>query len=250
MSNIDGIVFSDIHVSFDGSAVLKWISSRIPQWEIVSIVWPSGSWKTTLLSVLNGLLTPDKWQVIIDGKVITDVADNVWIVFQDYSLFPWLSVIQNIAFGKSVQNLEKKQRDKKLKTILQKIWLWEQRDKFPHQLSGWMQQRVSIWRTIANDSEYIFMDEPFGALDYQTKLKMHDFVLKIWKELWKTIVIITHNIDEAILISDRILMLPLQKGKDIEEIQVTMSRPRLLSDPNFEPYKEKILNYLEKEVTF
>lgn len=250
MTTATWITFSSIKVAFGDNIVLDNISGEIPAGKIVSIVGPSWSWKTTLLNVLNGLLPPDNGTIHIDGKSITDVAENAWVVFQTYSLFPWLSIYKNIAFGKNIQALSKSEQKEKIDQILKQIWLWDERSKFPHELSGWMRQRVSIARTIANGDDYIFMDEPFGALDYQTRLRMHEFVLKVWKEFKKTIVIITHNIDEAIYISDKVILLPLQNDSDVEEINIKMKRPRDNSDPRAQKYKDQILAYLEKEVTF
>jgi NitT/TauT family transport system ATP-binding protein len=204
------------------------INTTIEDGEFVCIVGSSGCGKSTLLGVLEGLMTPSGGRVLIDGRPIRGTGPERAVVFQQYTLFPWMSAIQNVAFGvKQVRrDLSAKQLEELSAAFLQKVGLMDFMHKLPGELSGGMQQRVAIARALAVNPKILLMDEPFGAIDAKTRLTLQEMLLKLWAEdeEKKTVVFVTHDIDEAILLSDKILF--MEPKRVSQEIPVTMGRPR------------------------
>jgi NitT/TauT family transport system ATP-binding protein len=204
------------------------INTRISDGEFVCIVGSSGCGKSTLLGVLEGLLSPSGGRILIDGKSIHGTGPERAVVFQQYTLFPWMNAIQNVIFGvKQVRrDLSPKQLEELGIEFLQKVGLRDFMFKLPGDLSGGMQQRVAIARALAVNPKILLMDEPFGAIDAKTRLTLQEMLLKLWAEdeKKKTVVFVTHDIDEAILLSDRILF--MEPKRISHEIPVTMPRPR------------------------
>lgn len=236
--------------------VLRDTSLCIHNNEFKSIIGPSGSGKTTLLNILGGLLKPDKGVVLLNDEPMGKVSDrlglptpsDVGIVFQDYGLFPWLTVEKNVAFGLVVTHVPRVQRNKKVEEVLRRVGLWDFRNHYPHQLSGGMKQRTSIARVLATDAEFLLMDEPFSALDFQTRFFMQEFLLEVWQKFNKTIIYVTHHVDEALILSDVIYLMTARPGKLAEEMKIDLPRPRDTSDPKFFEYRKHIIAFLEKEV--
>lgn len=236
--------------------VIEDTSIALHNGEFKTIIGPSGCGKTTILSILSGLLKPDSGNVFLNGESVGDITERVGlptpsdigVVFQDYGLFPWRTVAQNVAFGLEMTGVTKKDREKKVSDILNRVGLSEFADHYPHQLSGGMKQRTSIARVLATDAEFLLMDEPFSALDFQTRYFMQEFLLEVWKKFNKTVVYVTHHIDEAIMLSDTIYLMTARPGKIVEEIQIDLPRPRNITDPKFTEYRNKIASHLEKEV--
>lgn len=215
---------------------LENVSFSVEAGEFVSVIGSSGCGKSTLLSVLEGINTPTKGQILIDGKPIEGTGTDRGVVFQHYSLFPWMTARKNVAFGvKQVKKeLSQAERLKIADEFLEKVGLEKFKDKYPSQLSGGMQQRVAIARALAMDTDILLMDEPFGAIDAKNRTILQELLLRLWEgdgtQEKKTVVFVTHDIDEAILLSDRIVMLTASPGRVYKEIPVPFERPRSRSD--------------------
>jgi len=196
--------------------------------EFVCIVGPSGCGKTTVLKIMSGLLTPTSGTVELDGKRVTEPPEKMALVFQDYSrsLYPWMKVAENVAFPLKRKKLPKAERDRIVQGALDSVGLTGFEDKYPWQLSGGMQQRVAIARGLAYQPEILLMDEPFGALDAQTRQDLEDLVLRVRSEYGVTILFVTHDIDESVYLADRILVLAPRPTYVEEELQVPLPQPR------------------------
>lgn len=211
---------------------LKDVSFSVESGEFVSVIGASGCGKSTLLSILGGINTPTEGSVYIDGEPITGTGANRGMVFQHYSLFPWMTARKNVAFGvKQVKkDLPKAQRLQIADEFLDQVGLGEWKNKYPAFLSGGMQQRVAIARALAMDTDILLMDEPFGAIDAKNRTILQELLLKLWEgdgtQVKKTVVFVTHDIDEAILLSDRIVMLTDNPGRVYKKIGVPFERPR------------------------
>jgi len=244
-----GIQLKDVGFYWDGredEKVLQNITLNIERHEFVSFVGPSGCGKSTLLNLISGLLTPTEGEILMDNDRVLEPQKELGFVFQDYSLFPWLTVFDNVAFGLKMNKIPKEKISIEVNRILKKVGLWDALKKYPHELSGGMQQRTAIARVLANHSDYLLMDEPFGALDYQTRLNMQQFLLQIWRDFKKTILFVTHNVEEAVMLSDRIFLLPLGKENVIKELKINIKRPREYFDPQFNSYRKIIIDHLQE----
>jgi len=236
--------------------VIRDTSIALHNGEFKTIIGPSGCGKTTLLSILSGLLKPNSGKVLLNGVEVSDITEklglptpsDIGIVFQDYGLFPWLTVARNVSFGLEINNVPKDIRTKKVVDILERVGLTEFANHYPHQLSGGMKQRTSIARVLATDAEFLLMDEPFSALDFQTRYFMQEFLLEIWKKFNKTIIYVTHHIDEALMLSDTIYLMTGRPGRIIEEMKIDLPRPRDITDSKFSEYRMHIAKHLEVEV--
>lgn len=206
--------------------VLDDISFTVADNEFAVIVGPSGCGKSTLLNIIAGLDTASEGEVLMDGKRIEGPGAERGMVFQSYTLFPWLSVQKNIEFGLQIKKMTKQEREDRAKQFLDLVQLSKFGDVYPKELSGGMKQRVAIARALANDPEILLMDEPFGALDAQTRVVMQELLLEIWNGSQKTVVFITHDIDEAILLADNIYIMSRLPGRIKEVLHVDIPRPR------------------------
>lgn len=218
--------------------------------EFVCIVGPSGCGKSTFLRILAGLVEPTRGEIIIQpGDDPRKPLNNV--VFQEYAIFPWKTVLQNVAFGPQMRGASRRQREALARDWLARVGLGKFADYYPTQLSGGMKQRVSIARALANDPEVLLMDEPLGALDAQTRLVLQEELLRIWEEHRKTVVYITHSIDEAVLLGDRVVIMTSHPGTNKTEFTVDIPRPRSISTtatPEFAAFTGAIWEALEDEV--
>jgi NitT/TauT family transport system ATP-binding protein len=211
---------------------LDGVSFSVNSGEFVSVIGGSGCGKSTLLSILEGINTPTKGEVLIDNEPIRGTGTERGVVFQNYSLFPWMTARKNVAFGiKQIRKEMPRAESYKLADeFLDKVGLGEFKDKYPSQLSGGMQQRVAIARALAMDTEILLMDEPFGAIDAKNRTILQELLLKLWegdgKTERKTVVFVTHDIDEAILLSDKIIMMNSNPGRVYKELDVPFARPR------------------------
>jgi NitT/TauT family transport system ATP-binding protein len=194
--------------------------------EFVSVIGPSGCGKSTLIRILAGLEHPTSGEVRLKGLPVTEPGADRGMVFQGYTLFPWLSVKQNVMFGLKMKGMKARQAEEKAMEWLSLVSLEQFADHYPAQLSGGMKQRVAIARALANEPRILLMDEPFGALDAQTRCKMQSHLLDIWASVDVTILFITHDLDEAIYLSDRIVVLGAHPGRVLEIIDVPVERPR------------------------
>lgn len=222
------IVLTHINKTFVSAGVpvsaLADINLSIGDGEFFSIVGPSGCGKTTLLRILAGLDTATSGSITL--KTPTDGRPLNSMVFQEQSIFPWLRVIDNVAYGLKLRGVAKQERQQIAETYIRMIGLTKFANAYPHQLSGGMKQRVSVARAFANDPEILLMDEPFGALDEQNRILLQQELLRIWEVSRKTTVFITHSIDEALCLSDRILIMTAHPGKVKDIVAVDLPRPR------------------------
>jgi NitT/TauT family transport system ATP-binding protein len=223
------------------------VSFKVKPGEFVCVLGPSGCGKSTLLGALAGHLTPSAGSIRVDGEPVYGPHPQRGLVFQQHTLFAWKRVIDNVAFGLKMQGVCLKERHARAAELLQLVGLEGFEQRYPAQLSGGMQQRVEIARVLINQPRVLLMDEPFGALDAQTRLNMQELLLDIWTRLKTTVLFITHDIDEALFLADRILVMGPRPGKIIEEIQLDFARPRraeLLATPQFGELKRHCLALL------
>lgn len=218
--------------------------------EFVTIVGPSGCGKSTLLRIVAGLEEPSAGSVFVDGKEVCGPGADRGMVFQSYTLFPWLKVIDNIAFGPKLKGLGAEERRQVAREYLEKIGLADFADAYPSELSGGMKQRVAIARALANDPEVLLMDEPFGALDSQTRLIMQELLLSVWEGAQKTVLFVTHDVEEAIFMADRVFVMSARPGRIREEIEVPLPRPRsyeIKTEPAFLELRRRLTALLREE---
>ena len=223
--------------------VLKDISFQVHQREFLSIIGPSGCGKSTLIRILAGLETATSGEILLDGKPVVAPGAERGMVFQKYTLFPWLTVCQNVMFGLESIGKDRDTAENIALQWLDIIGLARYADYYPGQLSGGMQQRVAIARALAPQPRVLLMDEPFGALDAQTRTQMQNYLLEVWRNIDITIIFVTHDLDEAVYLSDRILALKANPGEINELIEVPLPRPRrsrMLLEPEFLATREHI----------
>ncbi|MEM1083763.1 MAG: ABC transporter ATP-binding protein [Verrucomicrobiota bacterium] len=202
------------------------VSFAVHKREFTCVIGPSGCGKSTLVRILAGLETPTKGEVLVDGQPVSGPGPDRGMVFQSYTLFPWLTVKQNVMFGPQMSGATSTVAEGEARQWIDLVGLSRFENSYPNQLSGGMKQRVAIARALANQPKVLFMDEPFGALDAQTRCSMQAHLLEIWKNVDITVVFITHDLDEAVYLSDRILVLDANPGRVREMYEVPVSRPR------------------------
>ncbi|MGV9796515.1 ABC transporter ATP-binding protein [Mycobacterium sp. NPDC003449] len=219
--------------------------------EFVSIVGPSGCGKSTFLKTVAGLAAPTTGTIELNGQPIEDASDRRAMVFQDASLFPWYTVVRNLTYGMECRGVSAKKARAQVQPLLAKVGLKGFEKHYPYELSGGMQQRVNLARALAVDPEILLMDEPFAALDAQTREIMQAELLRIWSETRKTVLFVTHQIDEAIYLSDRVIVMSARPGRIILDTRIDLPRPRGLDikeSPEFIGLQKEIWRLLENEV--
>lgn len=221
--------------------VLKNLSLDIKGGEALAIVGPSGCGKTTLLRVLAGLETPDTGGVLIDGHEVKGVGTERSIIFQEPRLLPWLTVLGNVSFGMTVRGVPRAEAEDRARRYIRLVGLAEFEAAYPRQLSGGMAQRVGIARALTVQPEILLLDEPLGALDAMTKLTMQEELARIWREESVTLILVTHDLEEAIYLADRVLVLPKEKGAVPRLIDVALTRPRDRSEPRFVEMRRRLM---------
>jgi NitT/TauT family transport system ATP-binding protein len=226
---------------------LNGISVTVEDGEFISIIGPSGCGKTTLLRIISGLEQPSTGKIFLRGKEIEKPYGQVGLIFQEYALFPWRTVIDNIDFGLEIKKFPRKKRKEMARFYLHKFNLDGFENEYPKELSGGMKQRVAIARTLINDPELLLMDEPFGSLDSQTRNSMQEFLLNVWQETKKTILFVSHNIDETVFLSQKVLGLSARPGSIKLVLEIDLPYPRERTSQEFNLYRKKILDYLEQE---
>ncbi len=225
-------------------------SFSVKEGEFITILGPSGCGKSTILRVVAGLEEPSSGHVYLDGKEIKGPGPDRGMVFQSYTLYPWLTVEQNIAFGLQLKGVSKKEQQEISHHYLELIGLKGFEKHYPIQLSGGMKQRVAIARALANDPEILLMDEPFGALDAQTRSIMQEILLKVWEETKKTILFITHDVEESIFLGDTVYVMTARPGRIKKGITVPIPRPRdyhFKSSSQFLDLKGELLELIREE---
>jgi NitT/TauT family transport system ATP-binding protein len=220
----------------------------IEEGSFVSLVGPSGCGKSTLLQILAGLISNSSGEVLIDGAPVRQpMPDKIAVVFQDATLLPWKTVLQNVEFPLEIQGVPREERKRRSLDMLELVGLAEFTHRHPHELSGGMRQRVAIARGLAQNPRIILMDEPFGALDEQTRLKMGSELLRIWSKARKTIFLITHSLTEALFLSDVVLVMSNRPGRIVDVIETRLPRPRLpsvISSAEFGAARDRIWNLI------
>ncbi|TYS89354.1 ABC transporter ATP-binding protein [Rossellomorea aquimaris] len=227
--------------------VLKEITLGIDKGEFVSILGPSGCGKSTLLSIVAGLTSLTSGEILVDGNPIKKPGKDRGMVFQQAALFPWLNVRDNVTFPLKKEMSKKEARQQAAK-YLHMVQLGNYQDHYPHELSGGMQQRVAIARALSMNPEILLMDEPFGALDEQTRSRLHHQLETIWMETKKTVLFVTHSISESIKLSDRIIVMGTRPGTILADIKVDIPRPRDAHKEEMVKIEEHIMTYLKKEI--
>ncbi len=238
---------------------LKNVSFNIEKGEFVSILGSSGCGKSTLLSILEGLRKPNEGEILIDGKKVIGPGKDRSVVFQNYSLFPWMTARNNVAYGieQTIHGLSRQERLQRAEEFLSKVDLKDYQNKFPMYLSGGQQQRVAIARALAMDTEILLMDEPFSALDPRTRIELQKLLLSLWRNdhQKKTVVFVTHDVDEALYLSDKIVMMQPNPGRIYREVSVPFARPReresLMQMPEYQQLRRDIIyaffQYVQQE---
>ena len=245
------IEIKNINKSFDGRgknlSVLEDINLTINDGELVCLLGPSGCGKTTLLRLIAGLDNPTSGEVVANGEVVEKPSGDRAVIFQQYSLFPWLTVLQNVTFGLEMSGGSKEENIQAAERYLQSVGLIDFKDSYPHELSGGMKQRVAIIRSLLNHSPILLMDEPFSALDMQNRHKLQEQLIGVWQRFENTIVFVTHDVDEAVFLADKIVLLDKNPGKIAEVINVGLERPRKRESQEFLEIQESIVDKLDIE---
>jgi NitT/TauT family transport system ATP-binding protein len=250
------ITFNEVSKSFvqkmNGTArrvhALAPVSFDIPSGEFCVIIGPSGCGKSTLLNLLAGLDTPDTGNVLLDGKPVRQPGPDRAMVFQEPGLMPWMTVSRNVEYGLKLLGLSKHERRERALHYLRMVHLSKYAGAMPHQLSGGMKQRVSIARALALEPQVLLMDEPFSALDAQTRDVLHDEVQRIWQKTHKTIVFVTHNIREAVYLADRVLIMTAPPGTVKRTVRVPFAHPRVKSSTELSAFTADLHDEIKAEV--
>ena len=250
------LTIENLSMRFDlpnGTAVqaLKDVSLSLNDGELLSVLGPSGCGKTTLLNIVAGFLAPTEGRVALNGETVTGPAPERGMVFQKGALFEWMNVRQNVDFGPRMKGMAKAERDAITDHLLETVGLQDFKEKAVYELSGGMQQRVALARCLANDPDVILMDEPLGALDALTREKMQGLVLKLWKETGKTVILITHSVEEALLLGERLLVMAPRPGRIHREYTLPFADNAVNADlravkkqPEFGERREEILSMI------
>jgi sulfonate transport system ATP-binding protein len=224
------------------------VDLSIPQGEFVCLIGASGCGKSTLLRIIAGFEEPSTGEASIDGKAITGPGSDRGMVFQDYALFPWMTVRENISFGPRQRRLPREEIDKTTDEFVRMVGLTRFADRYPSQLSGGMKQRVAIARVLANNANILLMDEPFGALDALTREQLQHELLQIWTRTGVTTIFVTHSVEEAVLLADRVLVMSAGPGRIDSDFRIELARPRDVSSPEFNALRRDIARRLTSHI--
>ena len=246
------IEIKNINKSFEGKkknlSVLDNINLTINDGELICLLGPSGCGKTTLLRLIAGLEKPTSGEIIANGEVVKRPSGDRAVIFQQYSLFPWLTVLQNVTFGLEMTKKGTKEENvAAAERYLTSVGLIDFKDSYPHELSGGMKQRVAIIRSLLNHSPILLMDEPFSAVDMQTRHKLQEQLIGVWKRFENTIVFVTHDVDEAVYLADKIVIMGKNPGRIENVIEVVIERPRKRDSKEFIELQESIVEKLNME---
>ena len=224
------------------------LSLNVKEGEFLCIVGPSGCGKSTLLNIMAGLDRPTAGRIYANGQLLDGPASGHILIFQELGLFPWLNVRENVEFGLKMNGMEERQRRERARHFLRLVHLSRFEDSYMHELSGGMRQRVALARALALEPQLLLMDEPFAALDAQTRDRLHEELERIWKETNSTIVFVTHNVREAVRLGDRVLLLTFRPGRIKNAFFIELPRPRHMEDPELALVSRKLLAQLREEI--
>ena len=228
--------------------VLEKIQHRIENGRFISIIGPSGCGKTTLLRIIAGLEKASAGKVLLDGKELVQGSEEIGMVFQEYALFPWRTTLQNIEIGLEIRGVDREKRRSTAMEYIKTFDLSGFENRYPRELSGGMKQRVAIARTLIMNPRVVLMDEPFGSLDSQTRNALQEFLLRIWQKRADTIVFVTHNVDEAVFLSDEIVVFSKRPARIIKIFKIEYSRPRDRTSAECNDIRRDVLRVLEEEM--
>jgi NitT/TauT family transport system ATP-binding protein len=245
---LENVCLSYATNSHNRLVALKNINLEVQPGEFVCIVGPSGCGKSTLLHLIAGLHQQSSGNVLVDNTPAQGPGTDRILIFQELGLFPWLTVAQNVEFGMRMKGIAKPQREANVHDYLRLVHLHQFKDSYIHQLSGGMRQRVALARALATEPDVLLMDEPFAALDAQTRDLLHDELERIWAETRRTIVFVTHNVREAVRLGDRVILLTFRPGQVKHEYRIDLPRPRHLEDVQVAGSAREILNDLREEI--
>ena len=242
------LVLKNVSKVFEDSKedVLNEINLEIEKGEFVCVVGRSGCGKSTLLNLIAGLEKPTEGEILLNSCPVTGPGSDRIVMFQEHALFPWLNVIQNVEFGMKIAGIPQKEREERALSNLRMVGLEEYKDYAIHQLSGGMRQLVALARALTLDSEILLMDEPFSALDKQTSNRLREELQEIWVKTKRTVLFITHSVEEAVYLADRVVVMSPAGITDI--VSVELERPRYVYDERFVEYRHKILEKVEEKV--
>jgi NitT/TauT family transport system ATP-binding protein len=219
------------------------VSLQVREGEFVSIVGPSGCGKTTILNMIAGFVKPTGGEILVGGRAVSGPGPDRGVVFQSFALFPWKTVLENVAFGPKMRGFKKPERERIAREYLALAGLAHAADRYPNELSGGMQQRVGVVRALANEPEVLLMDEPFASVDAQTRMTLQEELTRIWQERRPTVIFITHDVGEAVFLAERVVV--LSKGRVLDELEVPLPRPRawdvLTEDAQFKALSARVL---------
>ena len=245
---LDRISLSYKTTSGERLLALDNVNLEVKPGEFLCVVGPSGCGKSTLLHLIAGLQAPTSGKVLVDGTPVSGPGTDRILIFQDLGLFPWLTVGGNVEFGMKMKNIGKAEREDRAQYYLRLVHLSKFKDSYIHQLSGGMRQRVALARALATEPDVLLMDEPFAALDAQTRDLLHDELERLWAETGRTIVFVTHNVREAVRLGDRVVLLAFRPGRVKEEFLVNLPRPRHMEQPDVARTAGAILDCLRAEI--
>lgn len=224
--------------------IIAQINCCLEKGRFLSIIGPSGCGKTTLLRMIAGLDTASKGQILLDGDLLEGPDQRIGMVFQEYALFPWRTALKNIEMGMEIKGIEPELRTSEAMSYIQAFGLTGFENKYPKELSGGMKQRVAIARTLITNPQVVLMDEPFGSLDSQTRNTLQDFLLGVWVKRRDTVLFVTHNVDEAVYMSDCIMVLSPRPSSIMAMLNVSLPRPRDRTSPELNHIRKQILDLL------
>lgn len=226
---------------------------EVEEGELIALLGPSGCGKTTILNIVAGFVEPTSGEVLLSDEPIAGPGPDRGVVFQSFALFPWKTVLGNVAFGPKMAGRSRKEREQLAREFIELVGLAGFEDRYPHELSGGMQQRVGVARVLANSPKVMLMDEPFASVDAQTRMKLQEDLTRIWSERHTTIVFVTHDIEEAVFLADRVVVMSPRPGRIREILEVPVPRPRkwegLIEDPAFSRTVHQIMALMSEDAT-
>jgi NitT/TauT family transport system ATP-binding protein len=234
-------------------AAVEDVSLEIAAGEFVSILGPSGCGKTTLLNMVAGFIPPTQGEILLNGRRIQGPGPDRGVVFQSFALFPWKTVLDNVGFGLKMRGVPKAERDRIAREYIALVGLTGFEDRYPHELSGGMQQRVGVARVLANHPDLMLMDEPFASVDAQTRMTLQEELTRIWEARQPTILFVTHDVEEAVFLANRVIVLSARPGRVREVIHVALPRPRawsrLVEDDAYKSLVARVLGLVRSQPT-
>ncbi|MFQ5914777.1 MAG: ABC transporter ATP-binding protein [Nitrospinota bacterium] len=227
---------------------LEDLGLEVKEGEFVTILGPSGCGKSTLLNIIAGFEPLTEGEVILDGRPIRQPGPDRGVVFQEYALFPWLTVLDNVCYGLREKGIPREEQVATARTYLRAVGLEEFERRYPHELSGGMKQRVSLIRVLANDPQILLMDEPFAAVDAQTRKELQRELIALWQETHKTVLFVTHNVEEAVFLGDRVVVMTARPGRIKKNLLIPLPRPRDETAPDFNDLRREATRLVEEEL--